>query len=61
MSKLLQEISKLLPRSRPDRHESGIAHPIQPARIMRAFFRLNIQADQPRKNKIDRKPLNLKN
>ena len=30
-------MSKLLPRSRPDRHESGIAHPIQPARITRAF------------------------
>ena len=37
MSKLLQEISKLLPRSRPDRHESGIAHPIQPARTRGLF------------------------
>ena len=31
-------MSKLLPRSRPDRHESGIAHPIQPAHTRGLFY-----------------------
>nr|DAX16245.1 MAG TPA: hypothetical protein [Caudoviricetes sp.] len=30
-------------------------------RQWRAFLRPNIQADQPRKHKINRKPLNFKN